>query len=134
MPEVDVRLLPVVVEQAEALERLQEGAGGDAQGRLDLDALLVVRQLPCLGNRIDEIGRGDSLAVVEWRLKILAVVVRDLAHRGDAGSDRCPGIRRGIPEDRILRHLESPVRTGGLGLETGAEGNREPAEGMTDDR
>src|SRR3954447_5169532 len=98
MPEIDVRLQPVVVEQAETFERLQEGAGGDAKGRLDLNALLVVRQLPRLGNRIDEIGRGDFLAVVEWRLKILAVVVRDLADRGHAGPNRRPGIGRGIPE------------------------------------
>ncbi len=102
----------------------QEGAGGDAQGRLDLDAFLVVRQLPGLGNRIDEIGRGDLLAVVEWRLKVLAVVVRDLAHRGDAGADRRPGVRRGIPEDRVLGNLERAVGPGGLGLEAGAEGNR----------
>src|SRR5215207_134956 len=134
MPEVDIRLQPVVIEQAETFERLQEGAGGDAQGRLDLDALLVVRQLPRLGDRIDEIGRGDLLPVMERRLKVLAVVVSDLAHRGDTWSDRSPAIRRGIPQDRILRNLKRPVGPGGLGLEAGAEGNREPAEGVADDR
>src|SRR5215216_5915962 len=110
MPEVDVRLQPVVFEQAEALERLQEWARGDPQGRLDLNALLVVRQLPRLSNRVDEIGRGDLLPVVEWRLEVLAVVVGDLAHRGDAGADRCPGILRGIPEQSILRDFEGAIR------------------------
>src|SRR5215212_1269714 len=134
MPEIDVRLQPVIVEQAEALERLQEGAGGDAEGRLDLSAFLVVRQFPGLGNRIDEIGRGDLLAVMKWRLKILAVVVGDLADRGDAGSDRRPGVRRGIPENRILRNLERSVGSGGLRLEAGPEGNRESAKRVVDDR
>ena len=134
MPEVDVRLQPVVVEQAEALERLQEGPGGDPQGRLDLDPLFVVRHLPGLGDRVDEIGRGDLLAVVEWRLEILAVVVGDLAHRGDAGADRRPGVRRGIPQHGVLGNLERAVGSGGFGLEAGAEGDRQSAEGVTDDR
>src|SRR5215217_8860132 len=124
MPEVDVRLQPVILEQAEALERFQEGAGGDAQGRLDLDAFLVVPQLPSLGDRIDEIGRGDLLAVVKWRLKVLAVVVGNLAHRRDAGAYRRPRVRHGIPENGVLGNLERAVRTSGLRLEAGAEGNR----------
>src|SRR5215211_7786205 len=134
MPEVDIRLQPVVFEQAETLERLQEGARGDPQGRFDLNTLLVVCQLPGLSNRIDEVGRGDLLPVVEWRLEVLAIVVGDFAHRGNAGANRCPGICCGIPKQSIFGNLEGALRPGRLGLERGAERNWKSTKGVADNR
>src|SRR5262249_24703113 len=121
VPVVDVDLYAAVVQEAEALERVQVWAAGGRDRRLDLHLGVVIGDVELLRDRVDRIGKGDRLPVVPLRAEVLGVVEGDLADGLRARGHRRPLVVRRVPGDRIGRDVHLAARPGRVDLVVGRE-------------
>ena len=133
VPEVDIDLQPVLVEDAEALEGVQERPRRYGQRPLHLGLVVVIGYVEALVNGVDDVRHGDVDAVVPIGREVLGVIEGHLAGGLGTAAHGLPRIRRRIQHDGVGGHRQSAGRPRGFHLKRSAHRLGHAGEGVVPD-